>query len=189
MFRRTTKEDKQEKYQKKDIKLTNMAHAPFENWSDWYSDDGEAVITFITMENHLHNRWENQVKASDATNFAVHNNEPTKEEDHVTIYEHHRFENDFDGPGIYKDGTNYLNDNKVDESYTIILPDAHMSRERCEIYLEKLNEKYDRNFYFEDKNYGKRQRQRLKEEVQEAANINDQDLDEETVDFVLKTIR
>lgn len=189
MYRQKVKDNKKEKYREKEIELTNLAFNPFENWSDWYSDNGEAVITFITMENHLYTHWENQAQISNTTNFAVHNNEPTKEEDYVTIYEHHRFENDFDGPGIYKDGTNYLNDNKVDESYTIILPDNYMNREKCETYLEKLNEKYDRNFYFKDINYGKRRRQRLKEEAQEAANINDQELDEQTVDFILKTIR
>lgn len=189
MYRQTVKEQIKNEYQEKEIKLTNKAFNPFEGWSDWYSENDEAVITFITMDNHLFEKWRNQAQVSDATNFAVHNNEPTKEEDYVTIYEHNRFKNDFDGPGIYQDSTHYLDDNKVDESYTVIIPDSYMSRERCEIYLEKLNEKYDRNFYFEDINYGKRKRRQLKEEVQDAANINDQDLDEETVDFVLKTIR
>ena len=144
---------KKEKYSKKEIKLTNDAVDPFQTWSDWYGENGEAVITFVTMKQHLYTNWAHQAITSNTMNPATVNGEPVSEENFVEIINHERFENDFDGPGIYLDGTYYNDDNSVDESYTIILPEEFMTEEMCRAWIKKLNERYNRKFYIEDKDY------------------------------------
>lgn len=169
-----TEKLKKEKYREKEIKLTNNAVDPFQTWSDWYGENGEAVITFVTMKQHLYTTWAHQAKTSNTNNPATNNGKPVTEDDYIQIIEHQRFENNFDGPGIYLDDTYYTDDNSVDESYTIILPEEFMTEQMCRDWIKKLNEKYNRKFYMEDKDYNEKKiefhAERIKKQIEESNN-------------------
>lgn len=159
------------------IKLTNKAVNPFDTWTDFYAEDGEAVITFITMKEHMFEEWQNQVVHIGYNNnnlgrLATINGQPIDEDDSTVIYTHLNFENNFEGPGIYQDGVHYRDDDKVDESYTVIVPEEFMTREICGKYLEKLNNEYNRDFYFEDVDYENRRAEFIKADIE-----NDDELD------------
>lgn len=163
------------------IKLTNRALNPFDTWTDFYAEDGEAVITFITMQHHLFEEWKNQAVHRGYNNYdlgklATKNGKPIDKDDSTVVYTHLDFENDFDGPGIYQDDTHYEDDDKVDESYTIILPYEFMTREMCENFLEKLNKEYNRDFYFEDEDYKQKRAEFIKAEIE-----NDDDIEVEGI--------
>jgi len=143
------KEDAPERV-KKQIKLENIAVNPFDAWSDWHSPDGEAIITFMTMSHHLYSEWENKARRSNTVNHAKVDGKPVKEDLHINIYTHDEFESDIKGPGVYRDSTHYRNPQKVDEAYTVIVPNDFMTQKMCEGYIKKLNDKFDRNFELEE---------------------------------------
>lgn len=169
------------------VKLENRAFNPFQDWSDWYGENGEAVITFITMKQHLYEEWQRQAHHINISkDLATLNSRPVKEDDTVNMYQHRRFENDFDGPGIYQDSTHYNDDDKVDESYTIILPEEFMVRGMCELYLEKLNDEYNRDFYFQDKDPQKQRVEFTAESVKDSDEVDTEDIDNDRLKKLVK---
>lgn len=169
------------------VKLENRAFNPFQDWSDWYAENGEAVITFITMKQHLYEEWQRQaMHINISEDLALKNNRPVKDSDSVVLYQHRRFENDFDGPGIYQDDTHYEDSDKVDESYTIIVPEEFMTREMCEEYLYKLNEEYNREFYFQDQDFQQKRVEFTAAELQSSDEIDTDDISDEKLEKLVK---
>lgn len=123
-------EDENEK-----VILESNAVNPFNNWSDWYGADGEAVVTFSTMKNELFSEWERQC-------VRIEDDERVVETEH------------FDGlrtkaPGVHRDGTYYDEEDSLDESYSIVVPYGFLSPKLCKHWIQKLNEKFGRNFELE----------------------------------------
>jgi len=167
----------------KNVKLENMAVDPFDNWSDWYGENGEVVITFMTMDAHLLEEWQNQARNSDTLNHATYNGKPLSKDERVEIFTHNDFENDFRGPGIYRDDHNISGEEKVDESYTIIVPTDFMTQDLCEKYIERLNEEFNRNFELEKVDVAKR-----KAEMHSAFIGDEVEEDKETIEKIVKKV-
>lgn len=132
-----------------EVVLTSRAVNPFNDWSDWYGSDGEAVVTFFTMKEHLWSCW-----SGDCVSFEYDEDNLSLEErmdrDGERVVEHEKFDvTSIRSPGIYLDGTYYEDEDAVDESYTIIVPYPFLSPKLCRAWIEKLNEKYDREFRLE----------------------------------------
>lgn len=129
--------------------LECMSVDPFDSWSDWYGTNGEAVVTFVTMEQNLWNSWKNQCISIEGDLELVENFEGTYSLEGETEKEirPENFDSDkVKEPGIYRDSIHEDNEDKVEEAYTVILPKDFLTPELCKKYLEKLNEKFDRNF-------------------------------------------
>ena len=74
------------------VKLTNKAVNPFNTWSDWYGENGEAVITFITMKQRLFEKWKNQAQHLNISkDLATKNGVPVEKSDTITLYTHREF--------------------------------------------------------------------------------------------------
>ncbi|MFB6292315.1 MAG: hypothetical protein ABEI58_02870 [Candidatus Nanohaloarchaea archaeon] len=143
-----------------EVVLESMAVNPFRDWSDWYGTDGEAVVTFETMQHHLWNAWRNQcveIKKYDENGEEIRPEDFEKPKDYLEasdnaveserIIEPQNFDYDeISGPGVYRDGTYYDEEDSVEEGYTIIVPHGFLTPELCGEYTEKLNQKFDRNF-------------------------------------------
>jgi len=182
-----TEKKKNEKYENQEIILTNNAINPFQNWSDWYGENGEVVVTFITMKQHLYANWSRQAINTNAIDTALKNGEPVSQNDYIQLIQHQNFENNFQGPGTYLDSTHYLDDNKVDESYTIILPEEFMTEKTCRNWIKKLNEKHDRNFKLKNEDYQKQKiMHNAKHTQKQIKNEENKEIDLKTIKTVLK---
>jgi len=163
-----------DKYRGQTIELENLALKPFDQWTDFTSNNGEAIITFQTMNEKLYSEWSHQAQhVGGGMDHAEIGKRPTREGETVVIYEHRNFENNFDGPGIYLDSINYEDEDKFDECYTIIVPYEFMTREMVENYLQSLNEKYDRDFKLDDTDYTKRRINHVSNQITEDEDNND----------------
>lgn len=149
-----------EDFGEQEIVLESMAVDPFRAWSDWYGTKEEAVVTFETMQHHLWNAWNNQcveikkydenreeIKPGDFETaqkyFKASNN--AEETERIVEPENFNYSN-ISEPGIYRDGKYYDEEDSVDEGYTIIVPYSFLTAKLCKKYIEKLNQKFDRNF-------------------------------------------
>lgn len=142
-------------YEDEKVVLESNAVNPFKDWSDWYGTDGEAVVTFRTIQHDLYEEWSRQC-------VRIEGGEYVEQEDGSKVYdgdnaerivEHEKFDaSEVKAPGVYSDGTNYDEEDKVDESYSIIVPYPFLSPKLCQKWIEKLNEKFDREFelYIDD---------------------------------------
>jgi hypothetical protein len=149
-----------DKYADQQVMLKSHAVNPFNQWADWYGTDGEAVVTFRTMKEHLWDRWQSDCVSishddcdhGDSWDERTEQDPETgtsrfKDCDSERVVEHERFDpTNVQAPGIYLDGTHYDDADKVDESYTIIVPYPFLSPELCQEWIKKLNEQYDRQF-------------------------------------------
>lgn len=185
-FLRKEENFKEEKYSDEELTLNTIELHPFRDSCDWRSEDGEIVLTFWTMDTHLMNQWEHQarhigggVNPAEMRSKKMDHSRPVRSEESVTIYTHHEFENNFDGPGIYLDSTHYRDRNYVDESYTIILPYSFMTEEMCREWIEALNDKYNRNFKLQEKDYQKQKIDHITGEL-------DEDIDRKTVKKIIE---
>jgi len=141
------KDDKHDK----PLKLSNIALKPFETPSDWSTEDGEIIVTIKTISQQLYDQWELQaVNTNSYKNLAEIDGRPAAKDQYVRVYTHKVFENDFRGPGVYLDDTNYDDSNKFDECYTIIIPDNFAPKEKQKSYIQRLNEKFGRQLRLED---------------------------------------
>jgi len=188
-----------------EVVLESMAVDPFRDWSDWYGTNGEAVVTFETMQHHLWNSWNNQ--CVEVKNYDE-NGEEIKPGDFETAQEYSRASNNaekterivepenFDygkvsKPGIYRDGTYYDEEDSVDEGYAIIVPYGFLTPELCEEYIEKLNQKFDRNFKLDIKEEQKppvSDLRRLKPSFEREGKERFEQLDQETKDELISSI-
>ncbi|MDY6761896.1 MAG: hypothetical protein SVY41_02520 [Candidatus Nanohaloarchaea archaeon] len=131
------------------VVLETRALHPFSGgWCDWYGTGGEAVVTFLTMQHGLWNAWMNQCVAyvhDHEEHDSVHERLDCGRSERVVTPE--EFDpSEMEEPGVYRDATHYDDEEKVDESYTIVLPYDFMSEKLCKAYIDELNETYDRNF-------------------------------------------
>lgn len=147
-------------YEDTTVVLESHAVNPFNDWSDWYGTDGEAVVTFFTMKEQLWNQWDNDCVSishedcdhGDSWEDRMEQDEETgfytsKDCNSERVVEHEKFDpTNLQAPGVYLDGTHYEDDEKVDESYTIYVPFPFLSPELCRRWIQKLNEQYDRQF-------------------------------------------
>jgi len=143
-----------------EVVLKSMAVDPFRDWSDWYGINGEAVVTFETMQHHLWNAWNNQcveiknydkegeeIKPGDFETAQEYSKASSNAEETDRTVESENFDySKASNPGIYRDETCYDEEESVDEGYTVIVPYSFLTPELCEKYIEKLNQKFDRNF-------------------------------------------
>lgn len=129
------------------VKLTSHVVKPFNKIADWSGKDEEGnfhVVTFTTISQELYSEWERQ----NLDNY--HFKDGDIEIDGNSI-ENYNF--DIPPPGVYRD-TDKPNfkvpegDKEEDWShcYTIIVPFDFMSRRICNIFIEKLNDKYGTDF-------------------------------------------
>ena len=136
--------------------LESMSVDPFNDWSDWYGTNGEAVVTFVTMKQNLWNSWQTQCSSIEGDIELVENSEGTYSLEGETEKEvkPENFDSDkVKEPGIYRDGVHEGDEDKVEEAYTVIVPNDFLTPELCKKYLEKLNEKFDRNFKLDIKSH------------------------------------
>jgi len=146
-----TKTSRDPEWSDQELKIDNRAVRPYNGTSDWLTEDGEAVITIIPIRQHLFDQWELQARHANYVNaLGTVNGEPADEEQTIEVYNHSDFENDFRGPGIYRDDQNLDQPDKMDETYTIILPINFQTPEIVDNYINALNEKFDRNFVHEE---------------------------------------
>lgn len=137
------------------VVLESRAVNPFNDWADWYGTDGEAVVTFRTMKEQLWNRWSNDCVSfehpdCDHGDSLEEMNESINCDEKQRIVEHEKFNpTNLQAPGIYLDRTPYDDEEKVDESYTIIVPYPFLSPKLCREWIQKLNEQYNRDFELE----------------------------------------
>ena len=117
----------------KEVVLESMAVDPFNDWDDWHDQNSKAVVTFETMKHNLWNSWKTQ---------CIENNEYNDSEEEIRPEKFNAEK--VRKPGVYRDAVN--EEDKIDELYTVIVPRSFLTPELCERYLEKLNEKFDRNF-------------------------------------------
>lgn len=119
-------------YENKTVVLESRDVNPFEDWSDWYGTEGEAVVTFQHIAHLLYEIWERQCVSIEAGERNI---------------DQEKFDaSEVEAPGIYRDETNYDDSDAVDESYTIIVPYDFMTPDMCRQWIQKLNEKFDRQF-------------------------------------------
>lgn len=145
------KTSKDPEWSDQELKLDNMAVRPYKGTSDWRTEDGEAVIIIMPISQHLFDQWELQARHTNYVDaLGIINGEPADEEDTIEVFNHSDFENNFRGPGIYRDDQNLDHPEKMDESYTIILPIDFQTPEVVDKYINALNEKFDRNFVHEE---------------------------------------
>lgn len=131
-----------------EVTLQSKAANPFNQWSDWYGTEGEAVVTFYTMKEELWSKWSNQA-VSIEHNDCDHDDmeEKINCDDTERVVDHDAFDaGEVREPGIYLDDTHYDDEEKVAESYTIIAPFDFLSPKLCRDWIQKLNDKYDRRF-------------------------------------------
>ncbi|MFB6099681.1 MAG: hypothetical protein ABEK16_00260 [Candidatus Nanohalobium sp.] len=147
----------------KEVVLESMEVDPFRDWGDWYGKEGEAVVTFETMQHKLWNSSSNQcveirkynengeeIKPEDFEGIQEYSEASNNAEKTERIVEPENFEySKVKEPGIYRDGTYYDEEDSVDEGYTIIVPYSFLNPEMCREYIRKLNQKFDRNFKLE----------------------------------------
>jgi hypothetical protein len=135
-------------YSETDVILRSRAANPFNQWSDWYGTESEAVVTFVTIKEELWNQWNNQcvdIIHEDCDHQDMQ--ERINCDNGERIVKHDNFDKEeVREPGIYSDGTNYEDEDKVDESYTIIVPYDFLSPKLCRHWIDKLNQDYDRCF-------------------------------------------
>ena len=138
-----------ERLENQEVILESMAVDPFRVWSDWYGTDGEAVVTFETMQHNLWNAWTNQCISYQGDTELVETEDGMYKMEGETErkVEPENFDcSELKQPGIYRDGTYYDEEDSVDEGYTIIVPYGFLTPELCEEYIEKRNQKFNRNF-------------------------------------------
>lgn len=138
-----------EKYKNQKIILKTDHLNPFNRWSDWYGTNGEAAITIRTIQHHIYENWEKQCVRIEGGEYIEQEDGSMlyKADDAERIVEHENFDaSKVKAPGIYKDRTNYDDEDKVDESYSIIIPYSFLSPKLCRKWIEKLNEEFDRKF-------------------------------------------
>lgn len=151
-----------DKYADMPVTLKSPALNPFDQSSDWYDTDGEAVVTFETMQHRLWEQWKQDCVSFDhsscdhgeSVDDRLEQTEDgmyrLKDCDAKRVVDHSNFDPDaIRGPGVYLDGTHYDTDGSVDESYTIVVPYSFLSPKLCRQWLKKLNEQYDREFQLE----------------------------------------
>lgn len=130
--------------------ITDRAIKPFRGkWTDFYGENGEVVVTFLTMDFHLYNKWSNENvdylhKNCDHGDDWQERLSCSKNERVVSHDD--SFVDAVKRPGAHLDGVHYDDESKVDESYTVIIADDYMSWENCADALGTLNEKFDRDF-------------------------------------------
>ncbi|MDY6774255.1 MAG: hypothetical protein SVS85_03560, partial [Candidatus Nanohaloarchaea archaeon] len=144
------------------VTLETMEKHPFGGgFSDWYGTEGEAVVTFTTIQHRLYSVWSRDCISFDHSVCGHEGDEHPDlvEEEETGMYrmpencdprrvvDHSKFDaSKVRAPRIYRDDTHYDKEGYVDESYTIILPYAFMAEELCRHWIEKLNEEFDRDF-------------------------------------------
>jgi hypothetical protein len=147
----------------REVVLESMGVDPFRAWSDWYGTEGEAVVTFETMQHSLWNSWNNlcieikkydengeEIKLEDFEDIQEYSETSNNAEKTDRIVELENFDyNKVKKPGIYRNGTYYDEEDSVDEGYTIIVPYSFLTPELCREYIKKLNQKFDRKFELE----------------------------------------
>lgn len=169
-----------------EIKLKNMAVRPYTGASDWRSENGEVIITVTPITQHLKHNWERQARKTNSVDAqAVINGEPAKTDDYVELYKHSDFENDFKGPGLYRDSQHMDEPEKVDEAYTIILPENFLTPKMMDNYIEALNEKFDRNFVHKELDVKSRMKNLYESKIKEEFDEEDEKIDE-IIDKVLE---
>jgi hypothetical protein len=137
----------QEPLKQKKVILESYGVNPFRNWSDWHSE--EVIVTFETMKHNLWNSWENQCTSIEGETELVEKENGMYEMkgDTERKVEPEKFDLEkLKKPGVYRDSKNNNDEEKVDESYTIIVGRSFLSPELCQKWIQKLNEKFDRNF-------------------------------------------
>mgnify|MGYP006275935461 CR=1 FL=1 len=173
-----------------EIKLNNMAVRPYMGRGDWRSENDEVVVEVITMDQHLFDQWQRQARKTNSVNsHASINGEPAETSDYVEVYTHSDFENNFKGPGIYREGQYLDSPEKVDESYVIILPTNFVTPIMIDNYIEALNEKFDRNLVHEVIDVNSRIKNMHKSGIKNEFDGNKASLDEvmdEVIDKVAK---
>ena len=139
------------------VVLESMGVDPFKGWSDWYGTDGEALVTFETMQHSLWDSWNNQcveIKKYDEEGNEIKPNEFNDIQEYMNagveserIVKPEKFDyNTVKLPGVYRSDTHYDKKDYVDESYTIVVPHGFLTPELCQKYIDKLNKKFDRKF-------------------------------------------
>lgn len=165
-------------WKNKEIMLSNIAVGAFESPADWRSE--EAVITFLTMKDHLYDQWELQCKKTNTyKSIAEVEGKPVPNDKFAVLYSHSDFDADeIKAPGITLDGQYFEDERKVDESYTVIVPQDFLTEEIIKMYLKRLNAKFDRQFYLEDTSQAEREKDFYRSQVVAKLDKEPENLDE-----------
>lgn len=164
--------------------LENPTVAPFSDHTDWYGENGEAVITVLTMQKQLYNNWEKKARETSTHALATVDGEPQPNDKYTVLYNHRNYDADHRGPGVYRDSQQVHEEGKVDESYTIIVPENFMTEEILENYINLLNEEFDRNFKLPDIDTN----QREAEWIKGAIDADLEDIDDDKIDEIIKEV-
>ena len=142
-----------EKLAEKTVTLTAEEVNPFNNISDWYGTEGEAVVTFWTMKHALWTQWDHDCvrwvhgEECDHGTGSEALEEKINCDNQERVIEPEKFNaGDIPEPGIYRDAIHYDNDEKVDETYSIYVPQSFLSPDLCQKWVQNLNRQYDRRF-------------------------------------------
>lgn len=135
------------------VTLWSNTEIPFEEVADWYGTDGEVVVAIKPMKSLLWAHWETQCVEWVHAEDCDHGPGVDGLQESINCPHQERVVNpenfDYDEvpePGVYCTGTYYDDESKVDESYNIIVPREYVTAEQCHKWIQKLNQKYDRNF-------------------------------------------
>lgn len=141
------------KYSDEKVFLKSRSANPFGEWADWYGTDGEAVVSFFHFKNRLYDVWSRQCISYEHPNCDHDKdgiegiNEKVNCDESVRVTDYENFDySEVDRPGIYQDSVHYYDEDKVDESYTVIVPEEFLSAKLCGHWLDKLNHEYNRQF-------------------------------------------